>query len=267
MKGSRGNSISALLRWAAALTAISVAVATSRGLLAASTSLWPGDAPAGNSEETDWVGEGRDALDSWGWWGYPWYEGRTDGPRAIRIAPPQTPGPAWNLSFLEGFFRVVAWVVIAAALVGLAYLLWRAFGRMRRSDSDASNLVGSVEALDPASFEALPYALDAGPTDLLGEVRRAYAAGDYSRAIVYLFSYQLLQLDRHHRIHLARGKTNRQYLRELAVGDLRQILERTMLAFEDVFFGRRSLPRARFEECWSRMDQFQALAAHVEGAA
>jgi hypothetical protein len=34
-----------------------------------------------------------------------------------------------------------------------------------------------------------------------------------------------------------------------------------MLVFEDVFFGNRTLDRARFETCWSRLDEFQALAA------
>ena len=63
-------------------------------------------------------------------------------------------------------------------------------------------------------------------------------------------------------IRLAKGKTNRQYLREItrsgrrALGD---ILEQTLLAFEDVFFGDRELPRDRFEACWQQLAEFDRL--------
>jgi hypothetical protein len=34
-----------------------------------------------------------------------------------------------------------------------------------------------------------------------------------------------------------------------------------MVAFEDVFFGNHPLDRNRFESCWTRLDEFEALAA------
>ena len=34
-----------------------------------------------------------------------------------------------------------------------------------------------------------------------------------------------------------------------------------MVAFEDVFFGNYAIDRTRFESCWSRLDEFDALAA------
>ena len=55
--------------------------------------------------------------------------------------------------------------------------------------------------------------------DLLAEARRHYQAGNYGAAIVYLFSFQLVQLDRRQIIQLAKGKTNRQYLREVGPRD------------------------------------------------
>ena len=39
--------------------------------------------------------------------------------------------------------------------------------------------------------------------------------GDYGMAIIYAYAYQLVELDQHHAIQLRKGKTNRQYLREL----------------------------------------------------
>ena len=47
------------------------------------------------------------------------------------------------------------------------------------------------------------------------------------------------------------------YLRELRPRPvLRTTLEATMVAFEEVFFGRHELSRERFEACWSRLDEF-----------
>jgi hypothetical protein len=64
---------------------------------------------------------------------------------------------------------------------------------------------------------------------------------------------------------LARGKTNRMYLRELRQQpQLKSILELTMTAFEDVFFGNHNLSREEFEACWRQLDDFHK---HVEQVA
>ena len=118
---------------------------------------------------------------------------------------------------------------------------------------------------DVDRLESLPFASRGPSTDLLDEARRCYEAGDYGQAIIFLYSYQLLQLDRHQVIRLARGKTNRQYLREVRQrAGLLPLLERTMVAFEEVFFGRHRLERARFESCWEQLDSFHQ---HLEQAA
>jgi hypothetical protein len=102
--------------------------------------------------------------------------------------------------------------------------------------------------------------------DLLAEARRAYEQGNFGEAIIYLFSHQLLQMDRRHLIRLTKGKTNRQYLREIGPRrTLRQLFEQTMVAFEDVFFGAHVLGRDRFEACWSQLNRFDQLVE--EGAA
>ena len=86
--------------------------------------------------------------------------------------------------------------------------------------------------------------------------------------MIYLFSYELVQLDRQHLIRLAKGKTNRQYLRELRQRPpLQAILEPTMIAFEDAFFGRKTLSRERFENCWQRVEEFSRQLDHHERAA
>ena len=120
--------------------------------------------------------------------------------------------------------------------------------------------------------------------NLLDEARRHWQEGDFAQAIIYLFSFQLVHLDKQQIIRLNKGKTNRQYLREIGHGAaawatlaaapqveppapvfpqlrgrLQGLVEQTMFVFEDVFFGNRALERARFEACWSRVDEFQSL--------
>jgi argininosuccinate synthase len=66
-------------------------------------------------------------------------------------------------------------------------------------------------------------------------------------------------LDKANRIRLVRGKTNRQYLGELRESpELADLVGQTMIAFEDVFFGERTLTREQFEACYRRLDQFHA---------
>ena len=92
-------------------------------------------------------------------------------------------------------------------------------------------------------------------SNLLEEARRQYEAGNFAEAIIYLFSYQLVELDKSQLIRLAKGKTNRQYLREIGARPrLAALLNHTMIAFEDVFFGDHDLDRERFEKCWAERD-------------
>ena len=67
-------------------------------------------------------------------------------------------------------------------------------------------------------------------------------------------------LDKGQFIRLTKGKTNRQYVRELGSRwPLRRLLEHTMVLFEEVFFGHHSIGRTQFESCWLRLDEFEAL--------
>jgi Domain of unknown function (DUF4129) len=157
--------------------------------------------------------------------------------------------------------------VLVILLGLLAYLVASAFLKDEVTESNVARKV--VESRrDVDRVEALPFAVRRAAGDFLGEARRLYEAGQYSEAIIYLFSFQLVELDKHHLIRLAKGKTNRQYLREVRQRPLvRAILETTMIAFEDAFFGRKTISRERFESCWQRLDEFQRELDHLERAA
>jgi hypothetical protein len=206
------------------------------------------------------VRDGRKALGSD--WSYPWYDSSSDAlrplkvekPRTTTYSPKYTPSSAPTPMSANGLVYVLAALALAVILFMLVrYFLDRG---QREPEVDHARRAGEL-----ARIEALPFNLKPSESDLRTMARRAYEAGDYTRAIVYLFSYQLVELDRNHLIELTRGKTNRQYLRDAARrSGIREMLEPSMIAFEDVYFGHRLLSQARFEACWARVDEFTTLA-------
>jgi hypothetical protein len=207
------------------------------------------------------VSQGAEALDSW--WDYPWYDDQTDGVRRINVKaeaqqPAQTAtnvssGPSWDLEWL-------GWLLLVLVVLGILVMLLRTYWyRSRdRGGLDKAGLVGAAASVD--RLEELPFPVAEADGDLLSAARRASEQGRYDQAIVWLYSHQLLELDRREDIRLTKGKTNRQYLRELRPRpQLASLLNTSMVAFEDVFFGGHTLGRERFEECWR--DAMQLLAA------
>jgi hypothetical protein len=152
---------------------------------------------------------------------------------------------------------VLAWIIlvllIVAVVVGLVWAYLRS-----ESSSPRSQTEKAPEQRDlSASFESLPFVLQAAKADLLTEARRAFDAEDYRRAIVLLFSYKLIALDQRQRIYLAKGKTNRQYLRELRGHPaLQRVLEQTMLLFEDAYFGDYQPTRSDLNAAWEQLELF-----------
>jgi hypothetical protein len=255
-------------------------------------------APLAQTDPGQAVESGRKALGNWS--GYPWYDAESDGVRRVDVVPPSEPKerePRDRPTFptgLDAILQWMAWTAVGLVLALILFLLVRAYlDRQPAPHADG----GATEAGDADRVEALPFPVHSGRGNLLDEARRHWQEGNYAQAIVYLFSFQLVHLDKQQVIRLNKGKTNRQYLREIGPrggaektgtgsepawatlgyaasgevpvpvfsapprGRLQGLVEHTMLVFEDVFFGNRTLDRARFETCWSRLDEFQALAA------
>lgn len=158
--------------------------------------------------------------------------------------------------FAKGLFYIVLGVVILA-LIGL--ILWAIINR-EKTKKDPGISSEKTVVTDQQRVEELPFQVDADYKDLLGRARDCYQDGDYEQAIIYLFSYELIQLDKAALIKLTRGKTNHQYLREVQPNEsLKSRLAMTIRAFEDVFFGNKELTRHRFEECWQEVSSFEQL--------
>ena len=213
------------------------------------------------------VQAGKDALSSRR--GYPWYDAAKDDIRSINLPKPAASSKSsFNLSggvgdALGTVLQIVVYVALAIALCALVFGLIAAF-LSRENDQATSGAAAARPAVaEQARVEALPFKLNKDTGDLLGEAQRSYEQGKYSEAILYLFSYQLLEMDRGQIIRLTKGKTNRQYLREISPRrQLQSLIAQTMVAFEDVFFGNHPLGRERFESCWSQVGQFKSLIQH-----
>ncbi len=183
--------------------------------------------------------------------------GKTTASRRRKFQPERRPLklPALFLTLLQW----LAWALIAVIICVLVWLLIRAY-LDRETSKAAAHAVRSTAPTVADRVEALPFALHRSEGDLLGAARKHFEAGNYSEAIIYLFSHELVELDRAQCIRLAKGKTNRQYLRELGSrADLHGLLAETMERFELVFFGAHPLEQSDFEACWRRLSQFQQL--------
>jgi hypothetical protein len=191
---------------------------------------------------------------------YPWYDPSADDLRPLKVSPPPPPSWSWSLDLgIRTLFQWLAWTALAVALAVVAWLLYRA-GRSVEPISLAAEGRSEKAAEERRRVEALSLPVREKPADFLAEAARCYQAGNYREAIIYFFGHQLLELDRHQLIRMTKGKTNRQYLGEIGrLAGLQRLLEQTMVAFEDVFFGNHPLDRGRFEACWSQQDRFEAL--------
>lgn len=224
----------------------------------------------------------EDARESLGGRGaFPWYDRQADAPRPLRLktveddsenrtsnwqpAPATTVRPP-NFSWLGRILSILGISALVALLVLAVIFITRAFLSGEVMETAGSKVVETSQDVD--RVEHLPFQLRKPTGDFLSEARRLYEAGDYSQAILYLYSHFLVQLDRQHVIRLAKGKTNRQYLRETRSRPvLHQILEVTMISFEDVFFGHHKISREQFEASWNRLSEFEAELTQVERAA
>jgi len=219
---------------------------------------------------------------------FPFYDRAKDDVRQLNVAPPadsdaanrktkwagkkanpRTPRapPTWSGGSVLGTLLQVIGLTALVIFIGvLAWLIATAFLKNETTETVVSKVIETSRDVD--RVEALPFQLRKPTGDFLSEAQRLYEAGNFSEAVIYYYSHLLVQLDRHHVIRLAKGKTNRQYLREARTRPLlREILDRTMVPFEDVFFGHHELSREQFEACWRRLDEFHVELERLERAA
>lgn len=196
--------------------------------------------------------------------------------RHSSVATPDTrTNSAWWDSLSGLLSKVFSWLfegwltILGVSLVLLAilagFLVWR-YG------SNGDGFFRSRETKDvlahereKAKIQDLPFEIEQTAMGLLGQAAKLRAAGDYSKAIVYLFSHVLVEMDGARCIRLARGKTNRIYLRELRGREiLKSFTNQLVQAFEFAFFGKHQLSQESFEAIWQQLPVFEESLKHVE---
>ncbi|MEZ6136264.1 MAG: hypothetical protein R3C53_15320 [Pirellulaceae bacterium] len=210
----------------------------------------------------------------------PWYDSQADSYKPPQVSPARdndlrskgrvaavktkTPWnwnwqPLWDaLSYLFSWASLS--ILAAIALFALLALIIHSLRNYAPVRNERMLKVGRVE-IDAARVSSLPFDVVRSQGDPLSEAEMLRRAGRYNEAIVYLYGYMLLALDQTRKIHLQKGRTNRMYLRELKLTALKRIVEPTMLAFEEVFFGKHSISQERFELLWGQLDDFHRLLA------
>ena len=173
--------------------------------------------------------------------------------------------PSWWSALLKNIQGLISWlltgwpvwlvVAFMAIVTIIAYLILSYLPEARRRQSSGLSRVEK----EKGKIQDLPFEVEQSMLGLLSQAERCRAAGDFSKAIVYLFSYALVEMDSARCIRLQRGKTNRVYLRELSDREkLRSFTSQVILAFEYAFFGKHVLSQESFERIWQQLPAFEA---------
>lgn len=172
------------------------------------------------------------------------------------------------LSDLLGFvfrssYYILAFFAIVLGIVGLVFL-FRGSGLRRYGHGKVSQ--AERRESEQKRITDLPFDLEPSLLGLREQADRYRTQGDYSRAIVFLFSHVLMQLDTAGHIRLTRGKTNRVYLRELK-GREKELGFTSSLVnwFEPVFFGRKAMDPIAFEKLWNQLPAFESYLERNQG--
>ena len=252
-------------------------------VLVAALACWPGALCAQEAKHES-VQDARNALN--GRTSFPFYDSAKDDVKRMTVKAPKeaaadkgsstwtskgTKGPVRgprgpSASGLGLLLQVLGLTLLTVIIGALIVFLVMAFLQGEQTQTAGAKFIDTSSDVD--RVEDLPFQVKKPSGDFLSEAERLYKEGKYSEAIIYLFSYQLVALDKRHVIRLTKGKTNRQYLREARSREvLKQHIQKTMISFEDVFFGHHQLSRERFEECWRELDEFHQQLERVEAAA
>jgi hypothetical protein len=173
----------------------------------------------------------------------------------------------WNWNWSGSWWKWLLYLIGIVLALGIGLILYRLFVLSRDVESEARLRAGRVTDFSK-QIKDLPFQLDAPTGDCRSLADQARLAGNYSRAIVFLFSHVLLYLDDLHVLRLQRGKTNRQYLRETArIEAARSYLGSLIAPFESVFFGDHSIEATEFDSYWNALPAFEAQVERQVGSA
>jgi len=174
--------------------------------------------------------------------------------------PTNTTSSRWFPTLSGELFNYLSIIGLATLLILGATLLYLTSARAWLPSRFRTAKKFESAKIDLSKVTDLPFEVRPTRHDPLSEAEALMMAGRYGEATSFLYGYMLLALDQAGHIHLQRGKTNRMYVRELASQpELRSMTQKSMLAFEDAFFGRYQISRERFMDLWDQLERFHGL--------
>lgn len=186
--------------------------------------------------------------------------------------PERAPEPVRNeeasASSSFGWLRSVAealfWTLVGAAVLALVGAIFWALRQTARG-GDGKEKEKKARQDRERRLEALAPEARERVDDLGTAAENALAAGDLRLALVYFFSWLIVESDKRGLLRARRGKTNREYWLELAVNPgVRTIYKATMDAFERVYFGGRTISREEFDDVWRLREPFVAAMERLD---
>lgn len=163
------------------------------------------------------------------------------------LTSPRMESPNFNFS---GIIRVLFWVlIIGAAIFLLAQVLKVKFnGLVKKKSDEGVDIEEVIDVEDIANME------------FEDPIKTAIDAGNFRRAVRLLYLKALKELQDRSMITWTKGKTNRQYLRELPNRELRPQFQDITFIFEYIWYGEFPVDRDHFNTAYSSFIQFdQAL--------
>ena len=199
----------------------------------------------------------QDQLD-----GAPWYDSETGAWKRVDL-PEEEIGNQYE----DGTEGIPGFAYLMYALVALATaLIIVQFVRQRRGNRSPGRIGDSTNA--SARWSALPFALAGSTGDPEAAFRAACAAGEWTRAVIWLYAWQLLRLEGAGVVRLLPGKTNRVYVREAAaVPAAGEALAETVAIFERAHFGHQPAKRSEILGLVARHRDLLAALPRPSGAA
>ncbi len=203
---------------------------------------------------------------------FPWYSSADDSvvflpprPETERIPRIPRTEPKNESTFdFRNIAETVFWTLFVSLILALlGAICWTlaktardARGR-KKPEIERKNRERRLEALAPEAREQVD--------DLGTAAENALAAGDLRLALVYFFSWLIVESDKRGLLRARRGKTNREYWLELAGNPgVRTIYKATMDAFERVYFGGQTISRAEFDDVWRLREPFREITAEID---
>ena len=189
---------------------------------------------------------------------FPWYSNKNG---QLKFLPPVPDKPAkapsnnQNTFNWDAIFNCIFWIILIVIFIFLVFAVILIVFHLKENKTDEKNENHDQTDDLQRQRESLPIeaAQQIGSLDLLAE--SSLKEGDFRKAIIYHFSWLLIELDRKKIIHLQNGKTNRQFLSEIKFRDeLAALYSHVMDLFEKTYYGARPISEEDFMTVWQERD-------------